>query len=128
MMAPKVLFDSSAVILYFNDALPLESVTLMQRAIVEGTGAMSVITRAEVLAWPSHTPASIEAALSGMGGFEVFDVTRQVADEAARIRRECNLKLPDALIAATAQLLRIPVFTANQRDFERVKDLVVIGC
>lgn len=127
-MAAKALFDSSAVILYFNDALPLESIAMMQQAIVAGTGAISVITRAEVLAWPSHTPASIEAALSGMGGFEVLDVTRQIADEAARIRRECGLKLPDALIAATAQLLQIPVVTANQRDFERVKELSVIGC
>jgi predicted nucleic acid-binding protein len=127
-MAIKALFDSSAVILYFNDALPNESIALMQQAIVAGTGAISVITRAEVLAWPSHTPASIEAALYGMGGFDVLDVTRPVADEAARIRRECNLKLPDALIAATAKLLQIPVITANQRDFERVKELVVIGC
>jgi predicted nucleic acid-binding protein len=127
-MAVKALFDSSAVILYFNDALPNESIALMQQAIVAGTGAISVITRAEVLAWPSHTPASIEAALYGMGGFDVLDVTKPVADEAARIRRECNLKLPDALIAATAKLLQIPVITANQRDFERVKELVVIGC
>jgi hypothetical protein len=66
-MAAKALFDSSTVILYFNDALPHESIALMQQAIVAGTGAISVITRAEVLAWPSHTPASIEAALSGMG-------------------------------------------------------------
>jgi hypothetical protein len=59
----KALFDSSAVILYFNDALPHESIALMQQAIVAGTGAISVITRAEVLAWPSHTPTSIEAAM-----------------------------------------------------------------
>jgi toxin FitB len=127
-MAAKALFDSSAVILYFNDALAHESVALMQQAIVAGTGAISVITRAEVLAWPSHTPASIEAALSGMGGFEQVEVTAQVADEAARIRRECSLKLPDAMIAATAKLYNIPVITANVRDFERVKELTVVAC
>jgi predicted nucleic acid-binding protein len=127
-MAAKALFDSSAVILYFNDALPHESIALMQQAIVAGTGAISVITRAEVLAWPSHTPVSIAAALSGMGGFEQLEVTAQVADEAARIRRECNLKLPDALIAATAKLRQIPVVTANGRDFERVNELTVIAC
>ena len=127
-MAAQALFDSSTVILYFNDALPHEFNALIQQAVVAGTGAISVITRAEVLAWPSHTPQSISAALSGMGGFEQLEVTAQVADEAARIRRECNLKLPDALIAATAKLLHIPIVTANPRDFERVKELSVVAC
>lgn len=50
-----------------------------------------------------------------------------IADEAARIRRECNLKLPDALIAATAKLRGLAVVTANMRDFERVAQLKVIS-
>ena len=64
------LFDSSAIILYFNDALTDESFSLIKQAIDDGTGAISVITRAEVLAWPSHTAQSIELASAGMLGFE----------------------------------------------------------
>lgn len=126
-MPVTALFDSSAIILYFNDALSTESFTLIKQAIEDGTGAISVITRAEVLAWPSHTAQSVELASTGMLGFEQINVNPEIADEAARIRRECNLKLPDALIAATAKLRGLAVVTANMRDFERVAQLKVIS-
>ncbi len=68
-MVVRALFDSSAVILYFNDALSADSLALISQAIEQGTGAISVVTRAEVLAWPSHTAQSIQAAIAGMAGF-----------------------------------------------------------
>lgn len=61
-----------------------------------------------------------------MASFAQLSVDAATADEAARIRRECNLKLPDALIAATAILHNVPVVTANPRDFERVGQLQVV--
>lgn len=125
-MPVTTLFDSSAVILYFNDALSPESFDRMKRAIDDASAAISVITRAEVLAWPSHTAQSIALAVLGMASFEQLGIDVAEADEAARIRREHNLKLPDALIAATAKLRGLSVVTANARDFERVAQLVVI--
>ncbi len=125
-MSTATLFDSSAIILYFNDALPDSGVALLRQAIETGAGAISVITRAEVLAWPAHTAQTIQAALAGMSGFAQLGVDAQIADEAARIRRECNLKLPDAMIAATALLHHMSVVTANARDFERVSQLQVM--
>jgi predicted nucleic acid-binding protein len=120
------LFDSSAVILYFNDALSSDALAMMEQTIEQGTGAISVVTRAEVLAWPQHTAKSLQEAVVGMASFTQLGVDAATADEAARIRRECNLKLPDALIAATASLHNVPVVTANARDFERVGQLQVV--
>lgn len=120
------LFDSSAVILYFNDALSASALAAMEQAIEQGTGAISVVTRAEVLAWPQHTAQSLQEAIVGMASFAQLSVNTATADEAARIRRECHLKLPDALIAATALLHGVPVVTANARDFERVGQLQVV--
>jgi predicted nucleic acid-binding protein len=120
------LFDSSAVILYFNDALTSDALAMMEQTIEQGTGAISVVTRAEVLAWPQHTAKSLQEAVVGMASFTQLGVDAATADEAARIRRECNLKLPDALIAATASLHNVPVVTANARDFERVGQLQVV--
>ena len=120
------LFDSSAVILYFNDALSASALAVMELAIEQGTGAISVVTRADVLAWPQHTAQSLQEAIVGMASFAQLSVDAATADEAARIRRECHLKLPDALIAATALLNGVPVVTANARDFERVGLLQVV--
>lgn len=120
------VFDSSAVILYFKDALSAQALAVMNQAIEEGTGAISVVTRAEVLAWPQHTAQSLEEAITGMASFVQLAVDVAIADEAARIRREYNLKLPDAFIAATAVLHGVPIVTANARDFERVNPLQVL--
>jgi predicted nucleic acid-binding protein len=98
----------------------------MRQAIDTETGAISVVTRAEVLAWPSHTAQSLQEATIGMACFAQLSVDAAVADEAARIRRQTHLKLPDALIAATALLHGLPVVTANARDFERVELLKVV--
>lgn len=64
-MTITAVFDSSAVILYFNDALSAPALAVMDQAIEEGTGAISVITRAEVLAWPLHTTQSCKRRLQG---------------------------------------------------------------
>lgn len=100
----------------------------MRDAIAAGVACISVVTRAEVLAWPAHTPVSLQNALAGMSGFEQIPVNIVIADEAARIRRKYGLKLPDAMIAATATIRQIPVFTANARDFQRVENLAVMVC
>ncbi|MBK9237012.1 MAG: PIN domain-containing protein [Rhodoferax sp.] len=57
---------------------------------------------------------------------QLVSVNAAVADEAARIRRETGLKLPDALIAATALLQAAKLVTANARDFGRVPGLELI--
>ncbi len=45
-------------------------------------------------------------------------VDRTVAERAGRIRREVNLRLPDALIAATALEHGFNVATRNHGDFK----------
>jgi predicted nucleic acid-binding protein len=51
--------------------------------------------------------------------YEVVDVSIGIADEAARIRSETGLKLPDAIIAATATIARAKYVVTN--DIESFK-------
>jgi hypothetical protein len=46
-----------------------------------------------------------------------------VAERAGRIRRESGIRLPDALIAATAIEHELGLATRNRPDFERVRSL-----
>jgi predicted nucleic acid-binding protein len=48
-----------------------------------------------------------------------------VAERAGRIRRETGLRLPDALIAATALERGLTLTTRNRRHFEAVPGLGV---
>ncbi len=49
--------------------------------------------------------------------FRVIDITRQVARRAFEIRKHTGVRLPDAIIWATAQLESAVVVTRNTRDF-----------
>lgn len=49
--------------------------------------------------------------------FRVIDITRQVARRAIEIRRRTRVRLPDAIIWATAQLESAVLVTRNTKDF-----------
>lgn len=79
----------------------------------------SVITRAELVAGNSATNL-VNTLLSP---FRELGVDRAVAERAGRIRREAGIRLPDALIAATALEQRLRLVTRNRSDFEKVRQL-----
>ena len=81
----------------------------------------SVITRAELFSGTRGVPEA-DALLAPLG--EVT-VDREIAERAGRIRRETGLRLPDALIAATAMTRSMMLATRNRRDFDRVPGLSI---
>lgn len=81
-----------------------------------GRHAISLITWMEVLvgATSSEDERIVRALL---GAFEVLPNDQAVAEEAVRLRRARRLKLPDAIIFATARVHRRDLATRNTRDF-----------
>lgn len=79
----------------------------------------SVITRSELFAGTSAT----DLAARLLAPFREFPVDRAIAERAGRIRREFGLRLPDALIAATAVEHKLSLSTRNARDFAAVRGL-----
>jgi toxin FitB len=79
----------------------------------------SVITRAELMAGTSAS--DLIATL--LAPFRELPVDREVAERAGRIRRETGIRLPDALIAATALEAGLGLVTRNTKDFAAVRSL-----
>jgi predicted nucleic acid-binding protein len=82
----------------------------------------SVITRAELHAG-ADGPAEMEQIRRLLGAMVEYPVDRQIAEEAGRIRHQAGIRLPDALIAATALVHGLTVDTRNLADFRRVPGL-----
>ncbi len=95
-----------------------------RRLSAEGrTLGVSVISRCELFAG-RDAPEQLRRLL---GAMIELPVDAGIAELAGMTRRESGIPTPDALIAATALTLRIPVMTRNRRHFERVVELCVIA-
>jgi predicted nucleic acid-binding protein len=106
----KALFDTNILIDYLN-AVP-ESRAEMQRY---GDKAISILTWMEVMIGAdSDLEADTRAFLSR---FDVVGVDSQVAERAVKLRRGRRIKLPDAIIWATAQTHAMLLVTRNTKDF-----------
>ena len=79
----------------------------------------SVVTRAELFA--GNTATDLISVL--LAPFRELSVGRAVAERAGRLRRESGIRLPDALIAATAIEHKLSLFTRNRSDFEKIPGL-----
>ena len=79
----------------------------------------SVVTRAELFAGGPAT--NLVSTL--LGPLREVVVDRAVAERAGRIRREAGIRLPDALIAATALQHDLQLASRDRRDFDAVRGL-----
>lgn len=79
----------------------------------------SVVTRAELSA--GNTATDLISVL--LAPFRELEVGRAVAERAGRLRRATGVRLPDALIAATAIEYKLSLFTRNRSDFDSLPGL-----
>lgn len=104
------LFDTNILIDYLRgiDAARLEFDRFEVRAI-------SVITWMEVMV--GAPPAHAQATRDFLAGFEVVPIDPAVAERAGMLRQRYRLKLPDAIIWASAQTSDLLLVTRDRRDF-----------
>jgi predicted nucleic acid-binding protein len=90
---------------------------------LEGTTAyISFVTEIELLSFKLITPLHRQKLKQMIGYFTVIDLNPQIKECAIELRLQNNVKLPDALIAATSIVYRLPLFTAD-KGFEKIPDL-----
>ena len=110
MVGTKVLFDTNILIDHLSgiDRAGAEIGRYQDRAI-------SIITWMEVMAGSNTEDESrIRAFLTA---FRCLPITPEVAERAFVVRKERKLKLPDAIILATAEAADRLLITRNTRDF-----------
>jgi predicted nucleic acid-binding protein len=106
----KALFDTNIVVDYLN-AVP-EARTELRRYTEK---AISITTWMEVMVGADR---DVEAATRNfLSGLDVVAVDEHIAERAVSLRRSHRIKLPDAVIWATAQVHAMLLVTRNTKDF-----------
>lgn len=106
----KALFDTNVLIDYLNG---------VKNAKVElarfDDKAVSVISWIEVMV--GTTPATLAGTRAFLAGFALLPVNELVAERAVALRQVRRIKLPDAIIWASAQTSDRLLVTRNTKDF-----------
>ncbi len=125
MERSQCLIDTNVIIDYFENKLPAPGMVLMNE-ILDTKGNTSIITKIELLVF-NAPPEHYQLLENFMNDVEIIDLTSAIADRTIHIRKIYKIKLPDAIIAATALVHELTLITRNIADFQRIDGIKIIN-
>jgi len=121
------LWDTNIVIYYLQQQFPPATERFIDNLLTTSLPAISVITEIELLCWKTDNESDIILLKNFIHDALVIELEAPVKLKTAEIRRSTRLKLPDAIIAATAMVTNLTLLTRNSQDFEAVVNLNLIN-
>jgi len=112
------LLDTNIVIYYFNGLTDDERID----ALLIHSFNISIITQMEFLGWSGFLSDEnlYQKAQEFISHANVFDLAQGVVDKTIILRQQHKIKMPDAIIAATALVHGFGIATNNIDDFKRL--------
>jgi predicted nucleic acid-binding protein len=80
-----------------------------------------------LLCWKTATEKDLEVLNDFINDSLVIELEQQVKLKTAEIRKTYRIKLPDAIIAATALVYELTLVSRNTEDFKNIPDLKIIN-
>lgn len=116
------LIDTNIAIYFLGGVLPSQSIPFINAVFSAGIN-LSVITQIELLGWqfPDDNRAAITAAFVERA--TLFPLDEAVVKQTIVLRRNHKVKLPDAIIAATAIVYELTLLSRNDKDFLAIPGL-----
>lgn len=103
------------------------AVNALQAAVLSAWVGYSAITRLELFGYPELTGEEEVALATVVGELEEVEVSSSIIDRAIRIRKSSRIKVPDAIIAATALEQDAVLLTRNKDDFKTIEGLTIVN-
>ena len=86
---------------------------------------VSYITEMELLGSPQLNSAEEKQVRNFLSACSVIEMNQEIKQSAIQIRRKSGLKLPDSIIAASAEYTGVSLLTADT-DFNKLKSLNIL--
>ena len=114
------LFVDTNILLYY-----LKGNDEVVELIADKDLTISFITELELLSFPKLT-AETENQIKGLlNNCTIVDVKQEIKEITIELRRKHRLKLPDAIIAASAYFHKLPLITAD-KEFQKLDEMNII--
>ena len=88
---------------------------------------ISAITYMEALGYPFKTKEDKSFVKMLCNSFDLFDLTKPIIEKTIEIRKRSKIKLPDAIIAASALVNNAALVTNNVKDFKTIDGISIIN-
>jgi len=118
----RYLADSNAIIDFFKESLPVSGIEFM--SAIEPL--ISIITFIELFANVNASEEEIKELQNFCSAATVYNINIEIAAVTIELRKKYKIKLPDALIAATALHYNLVLITRDVFDFKKIDGLQII--
>lgn len=104
----------------------LSTAAFLKMTVQASWAGYSAITRLELFGLPGLKDEEEHKIAELLKPFPEIAVDSQIIDRAIKVRKSRRIKVPDAIIAATALEKKCSLVTRNIEDFKGIAGLVVI--
>lgn len=118
-MNGNILLDTNVIIYLSKKTL------LPEQIFNEGNiNSISVISKMELLGYPFKNHLEEQYLLEILNALVIVPLTDEIVNLTIEIRKKYKIKLPDAIIYATAKALNAKLITNNITDFSKTDETV----
>ena len=121
------LWDTNTVIYYLQQLFPPPAEKFIDSLLTTSHPAISVITEIELLSWRTDNEKDLNLLQNFIQDSFVLDLEQLAKQKAAMLRKTTRMKLPDAIIGATAITFDLTLVTRNTSDFNSVTEIKLIN-
>ncbi len=122
-MEPTYLLDTNTIIYFLDAVLPEKSLDFVEEKLDETGSFLSIISKIELLSWQAPSEKAMRHVENFIKDSNILPLSDLIADKAIEIRRIHKIKLPDAVIAATAMVNDFILISRNDADFRKISGL-----
>ena len=126
-MVIRYLWDTNTAIYYLQQQFPPTAEKFIDELLKKEQPIISAIAEIELLCWKTASEKDLEVLHSFINDTLVIELERPIKLKTADIRKHHKIKLPDAIIAATALVYGLTLVTRNIDDFKNIEGLDVVN-
>ena len=123
----KYLWDTNIVIYFLQQQFPFHAEKIVDNTLLEAQPCISAISEIELYCWKAATDEDLKVLYQFIHEATVIELERAIKLKTADIRRQYKIKLPDAIIAATALVYGLTLITRNVKDFQTIPGLDILN-
>jgi predicted nucleic acid-binding protein len=121
----RYIIDTNVVDYFLMNDLSERGTKLLVKVIDE-VPVLSVISEIELRCWQTDE-FTMQLVKNFVSDSVVININDKIIAHCVELRKTKKIKLPDAIIAATALAYNLTLLTNNEKDFSNINELTVVN-